>query len=66
MEKATIVWEKILTDWPTDLLAMKCAQNAHLFLGNSTGIRDVVARVIKEWTPATIGYGYIFLNFKYS
>lgn len=59
MEKATIVWEKILTDWPTDLLAMKCAQNAHLFLGNSTGIRDVVARVIKEWTPATIGYGYV-------
>lgn len=48
------MWEKILIDYPTDLLAMKYA---HLFISSSVIQSEsaTVDQVIKEYTPVTIG-----------
>ncbi len=48
---ATLVWEAILTDWPTDALALRFGQDAYLFLGRSLSIRNSVARVLPAWDP---------------
>ncbi len=48
---ATLVWEAILTDWPTDALALRFGQDAYLLLGRSISIRDSVARVLPAWDP---------------
>jgi hypothetical protein len=47
--EATLVWEDILVDHPTDALALRFAQDAYFFLGQSLGIRDSVARVLPAW-----------------
>jgi tetratricopeptide (TPR) repeat protein len=46
---ATLLWESILTDWPTDALALRFGQDAYLFLGRSLSIRDTAARVLPAW-----------------
>ncbi len=46
---ATLIWETILVDWPTDALALRFAQDAYFFLGQSQAIRDSVARVLPAW-----------------
>ena len=47
--EATLVWEDILVDHPTDALALRFGQDAYFFLGQSLGIRDSVARVLPAW-----------------
>ncbi len=47
---ATLAWEALLTDWPTDALALRFAHDAYLFLGRSLSIRDSVARVLPAWS----------------
>ncbi len=46
---ATLAWEAILIDWPTDALALRFAEDAYYFLGQSDAIRDSVARVLPAW-----------------
>lgn len=46
---ATLAWEAILVDWPTDALALRLAQDAYFFLGQSLAIRDSIARVWPMW-----------------
>ncbi len=46
---ATLIWEAILVDWPTDALALRFAQDAYFFLGQSQAIRDSAARVLPAW-----------------
>ncbi len=47
--EATLVLEDILVEHPTDALALRFAQDAYFFLGQSLGIRDSVARVLPAW-----------------
>ncbi len=46
---AALAWEAILSDWPTDALALRFGQDAYLFLGRSLSIRDSAARVLPAW-----------------
>jgi tetratricopeptide (TPR) repeat protein len=46
---ATLAWEAILTDWPTDALALRFGQDAYFFLGQSLALRDSVARALPAW-----------------
>ncbi len=46
---AALLWESILTDWPTDALALRFGQDAYLFLGRSLSIRNSAARVLPAW-----------------
>jgi tetratricopeptide (TPR) repeat protein len=47
--QATLGWERILADHPTDALALRLAQDAYFFLGRSAAIRDCAERVLPAW-----------------
>ncbi|XP_077372697.1 tetratricopeptide repeat protein 38 isoform X1 [Festucalex cinctus] len=49
--KASDVWEDILVDHPTDLLALKFAHDSYFYMGAQTRMRDSVARVLPHWKP---------------
>ncbi|XP_039396518.1 tetratricopeptide repeat protein 38-like isoform X1 [Mauremys reevesii] len=49
--KACDVWDQILRDHPTDILALKFAQATYFYMGCQTQMRDSVARVYPYWTP---------------
>lgn len=49
--KASDVWEDILLDHPTDMLALKFAHDAYFYMGAQTPMRDSVARVLPHWKP---------------
>jgi tetratricopeptide (TPR) repeat protein len=42
-------WDAILTDWPTDALALRLGQDGYYFLGQSFALRDAAARVLPAW-----------------
>ena len=46
---AILGWQAILTDHPTDALALRLAEDAYFFLGRSLAIRDCAARVLPAW-----------------
>lgn len=45
MSDATLLWEDILVDYPTDALALRLGQDAYFFMGQSQSIRNSVARL---------------------
>jgi tetratricopeptide (TPR) repeat protein len=47
--QAIVGWETILDDHPTDALALRLAQDAYFFLGQSAAIRDCAARALPAW-----------------
>src|SRR5271157_1286922 len=47
--RATLGWERILADHPTDALALRLVEDAYFFLGRSLAIRDCAARVLPAW-----------------
>jgi len=49
LRDAAAVYEEILVDHPTDALALRLAQDAYFFMGQSAAMRDSVARVLPEW-----------------
>ncbi len=51
LQKACEVWEGILVDHPTDMLALKFAHDGFFYLGKQTEMRDSVARVLPHWKP---------------
>ncbi|XP_074247406.1 tetratricopeptide repeat protein 38 isoform X1 [Saimiri boliviensis] len=49
--KACDLWEQILRDHPTDMLALKFSHDAYFYLGYQEQMRDSVARIYPFWTP---------------
>uniref|UniRef100_A0A669BX22 Tetratricopeptide repeat protein 38 n=1 Tax=Oreochromis niloticus TaxID=8128 RepID=A0A669BX22_ORENI len=49
--KACEVWEDILLDHPTDMLALKFAHDTYFYMGAQMPMRDSVARVLPHWKP---------------
>ncbi|XP_060044784.1 tetratricopeptide repeat protein 38 isoform X2 [Erinaceus europaeus] len=49
--KACELWEQILRDHPTDMLALKFSHDAYFYLGYQEQMRDSVARIYPFWTP---------------
>ncbi len=47
--EALRAWEAILTDWPTDALALRFGQDGYYMLGLSLALRDSAARVLPAW-----------------
>ncbi|KAF6122382.1 tetratricopeptide repeat domain 38 [Phyllostomus discolor] len=45
------LWEQILRDHPTDMLALKFSHDAYFYLGQQEQMRDSVARIYPFWTP---------------
>uniref|UniRef100_A0A8C8M567 Tetratricopeptide repeat protein 38 n=1 Tax=Oncorhynchus tshawytscha TaxID=74940 RepID=A0A8C8M567_ONCTS len=57
--KACDVWEEILVEHPTDLLALKFAHDGFFYLGAQIQMRDSVARVLPHWKPHMPLYSYL-------
>ncbi|XP_044049993.1 tetratricopeptide repeat protein 38 isoform X2 [Siniperca chuatsi] len=57
--KACDVWEDILVDHPTDMLALKFAHDAYFYMGAQTQMRNSVARVLPHWKPHMPLSGYL-------
>lgn len=49
--EACELWEQILRDHPTDMLALKFSHDAYFYLGYQEQMRDSAARVLPFWTP---------------
>lgn len=49
--KACDVWEDILVDHPTDMLALKFSHDGYFYTGAKAQLRDSVARVLPYWKP---------------
>lgn len=46
---ATEEWEKILIEYPTDILALRLVNDVYFFLGYQREMRDSVSRVLPFW-----------------
>ena len=53
------IYGEILHDYPRDTLAMQVAHIGDFLLGQSTMLRDRVARVLPEWEETIPGYSYL-------
>lgn len=49
--KACALWEQILQDHPTDMLALRFSHDAYFYLGYQDQMRDSVARIYPFWSP---------------
>ncbi|GAA6090723.1 tetratricopeptide repeat protein 38 isoform X2 [Tachysurus ichikawai] len=59
LAKACDVWEDILVEHPTDMLALKFSHDGFFYLGEQTQMRDSVARVLPHWKPHMPLYSYL-------
>ncbi|KAK7803568.1 hypothetical protein U0070_004204, partial [Myodes glareolus] len=57
--KAADLWEQILLDHPTDMLALRFSHDAYFYLGYQEQMRDSVARVYPFWTRDTPLSSYV-------
>ncbi len=49
LPQACQLWEDILIENPTDMMAIRFAHSAYFYLGQSAQMRDSIARVIPFW-----------------
>ena len=59
IRKTKSIWEKILVDYPHDILALRIAHTMHFFLGDLDLMRDSMARVMPRWNEEVPGYGFV-------
>lgn len=54
------LWEDILVEYPTDMLAIKFAHDSYFYLGYHSQMRDSVARVLPNWNESIPLYGSLY------
>ncbi len=59
LERAVRRWEELLLDDPLDALALFSAHMTDFYLGDSTQMRDRIARVLPAWSEDVPLYGYV-------
>jgi hypothetical protein len=57
--QACNLWESILIDHPTDMMAVKMAHTSYFYLGFKRELRDSIARIIPLWSKSAPLYGYL-------
>ena len=57
--KACAVWEQLLAEYPTDMLALRLQHFASFWLGRSAALRDLPAGVLPAWSADMPGYGNV-------
>ncbi|CAF0818102.1 unnamed protein product [Brachionus calyciflorus] len=54
------IWEDILIDHPTDMMAIRMLASGYFYTGNSIEMRDSIARVLPKWNTNTPLYNYLY------
>ncbi len=57
MGRALAIWEGIVAEYPTDLVAFRFHHFAAFWMGQATRMRAVAERAFARWDPTTPGYG---------
>ncbi|MGE0118273.1 MAG: tetratricopeptide repeat protein [Dongiaceae bacterium] len=58
-ERAVALYGSITIDYPRDSLALQVAHIGDFLLGQSSQLRDRIARVLVDWDDSVPGYGYV-------
>jgi len=58
-DRAVELYGAILADYPRDSLALQLAHLGDFYLGQSSQLRDRVARTLWAWDESVPGYGYV-------
>ncbi|EBA14364.1 hypothetical protein RSK20926_17397 [Roseobacter sp. SK209-2-6] len=53
------IMERVLTDFPTDTLAMKLSHGIRFIMGDPKGMRESIERVMPAYAPEHAGRGYL-------
>lgn len=59
MDKACDIWERILIEYPRDMLALKFAHDTYFYTGASHQMRDSCARVLPRWRKSDPLFSYV-------
>jgi tetratricopeptide (TPR) repeat protein len=59
MDEALAVWEAILAQHPTDLLALRLAHFNYFWLGRAADMRASIERAAPAWSDALPGFGTV-------
>jgi hypothetical protein len=59
LDRALAVWEGILADHPTDIVAFRLAHFNNFWLGRPQDMRASVERVLPKWSRELTGYGTV-------
>ncbi|KAL4625090.1 tetratricopeptide repeat protein 38-like isoform X1 [Arapaima gigas] len=59
LPRACSLWDDILVEHPTDMLAIKLAQVGLFYLGYQAQMRDILARVLPFWKPHMPLYSHL-------
>ncbi|MFN3239229.1 MAG: hypothetical protein ACE37D_19530, partial [Pseudomonadales bacterium] len=57
--QANNIFEDILDEYPTDVLAAKLAHHLHFYSGDAAAMRDSIAKVAKHFAPGDRHYSYV-------
>ena len=58
ISKAQDIWDDIIVEYPTDIMALRFLTEYSIFFGPKARIRDSVARVLPRWKKEIPLYGY--------
>jgi tetratricopeptide (TPR) repeat protein len=57
--RAVELYGSIVIDYPRDSLAIQLAHLGDFYLGQSSQLRDRIARTLSDWDESVPGYGYV-------
>jgi hypothetical protein len=60
LDKACNLWENILIENPTDMVAIKFAHDIYFYLGHHMEMRDSISRVLPKWKSHLPYYSYLY------
>lgn len=58
-QHACDAWDRLLVDWPRDLLALLCAHIFDFYRGDARNLQRRVARVLPEWSADVPLYSFV-------
>ena len=59
MSRAGRMWDDILSEYPHDMMAAKCAHEAYFLVGEARNLRKSVINILPEWDESVPYYSYL-------
>ncbi|RNA29704.1 tetratricopeptide repeat 38 [Brachionus plicatilis] len=60
LPESVTVWEDILIDHPTDMMAVRMSAGVYFYLGDSIQMRDSIARILPKWNQRVPLFNYLY------